>query len=116
MRVRLQERIRARQHIRQKLAQLYSGTAEVDFTRVFHHIIWAGDFNFRLQAPQEVYSKSSISLCRLNGLLTCNMHISIHMREPQQPLSVLAILLGAAAETALLLLELQRRQRGLSSV
>ncbi|CDI80712.1 endonuclease/exonuclease/phosphatase domain-containing protein, putative [Eimeria acervulina] len=48
-------RFRARQHIRQKLAQVYSYSSEVDFTRVFHHVIWAGDFNFRLQASPEVY-------------------------------------------------------------
>ncbi|CDJ39015.1 endonuclease/exonuclease/phosphatase domain-containing protein, putative [Eimeria tenella] len=48
-------RVRARKHIRQKLAQVYSNCAEADFTRVFHHVIWAGDFNFRLQATPEIY-------------------------------------------------------------
>ncbi|OEH75506.1 endonuclease exonuclease phosphatase domain-containing protein [Cyclospora cayetanensis] len=51
----VKERLRARQHIRKKLGQIYGSSIDVDFARVFHHVIWAGDFNFRLQASPEVY-------------------------------------------------------------
>ncbi|KAL8273092.1 hypothetical protein Esti_003013 [Eimeria stiedai] len=50
----VKDRCRARQHIRTKLAQVYSNNPEVDFARVFHHVIWAGDFNFRLQTSLDV--------------------------------------------------------------
>ncbi|KAL8429186.1 hypothetical protein ACSSS7_006745 [Eimeria intestinalis] len=50
----MQDRCRARQHIRKKLANVYSNNPEVDFARVFHHVIWAGDFNFRLQTSLDV--------------------------------------------------------------
>ncbi|KFH03178.1 endonuclease/exonuclease/phosphatase family protein [Toxoplasma gondii VAND] len=54
------ERGKARAFIRAKLAALYSSEKNVDFTRVFHHILWAGDFNFRSQ----ISSKQAMALLR----------------------------------------------------
>ncbi|XP_053993498.1 uncharacterized protein LOC128884260 isoform X2 [Hylaeus volcanicus] len=48
-------RVKARELIRRKLAQAYSGLSDVDPTDVFHHIVWAGDFNFRVQELPAVW-------------------------------------------------------------
>ncbi|CBZ49516.1 inositol-1,4,5-trisphosphate 5-phosphatase 2, related [Neospora caninum Liverpool] len=54
------ERGKARAFIRAKIAAMYSSEKNVDFTRVFHHILWAGDFNFRSQ----ISSKRALELLR----------------------------------------------------
>lgn len=42
-------RLKAREFIHRRLAEAYCGFSDVSPTDVFHHIVWAGDFNLRLQ-------------------------------------------------------------------
>ncbi|EKX74283.1 endonuclease/exonuclease/phosphatase family member protein [Theileria equi strain WA] len=43
------ERQRAASSILKKIAEAYGGHSNVIFQDVFHHILWAGDFNFRVR-------------------------------------------------------------------
>eukprot|EP00922_Rhytidocystis_sp_ex-Travisia-forbesii_P034911 GHVS01051851.1.p1 GENE.GHVS01051851.1~~GHVS01051851.1.p1 ORF type:complete len:715 (+),score=177.33 GHVS01051851.1:55-2145(+) len=43
-----EDRRRARDYLSNRLSELYCGLQNVAVTDVFHHIIWAGDFNLRL--------------------------------------------------------------------
>eukprot|EP00923_Selenidium_pygospionis_P033685 GHVN01059087.1.p1 GENE.GHVN01059087.1~~GHVN01059087.1.p1 ORF type:complete len:1228 (+),score=138.44 GHVN01059087.1:104-3787(+) len=42
-------RVKAREVIARKLSEAYSGHLGIQWKDVFHHIVWMGDFNFRVQ-------------------------------------------------------------------